>query len=126
MARHYKKWEEHSPRWQRENSRKGLDKSRWNAWLKLSNTTRKQSSPSKYAAGQSIAGQTRERKENEAVKRIQAAASRKARSSTIAHNVHRMTNADLDWTLQASPQAIRKRASMAKMSSYPKNPWWYM
>src|SRR5215471_10544752 len=124
MARHYKKWEDHSPRWQRENSRKGLDKSRWNAWLKLSESTRKQSNPSSYAAGQSIAGQLRERKEKEAAKRIQASASRKARLSTIEHNVHRMSNADLDWTLKASPQAIRKRASMPKVSGYPKNPWW--
>lgn len=126
MARYYKKWEDHSPRWQREQSRKGLDQSRWNAWLKLSDNTRKQTNPSKYAAGQSIAGQRRERKEKEAAKKIEASATRKGRSSTIAHNVKRMTDADLDWTLKASPQAIRKRASMAKVYGYPKNPWWYM
>src|SRR5689334_12368755 len=126
MARHYKKWEDHSQRWQREQSRKGLDKRRWNAWLKLSDSTRKHSDPSKYAAGQSIAAQNRERKEREAVKKIKSAATRHARSSTIVHNVHRMTDADLDWTLKASPNAIRKRASMGKVTGYPKNPWWYM
>lgn len=126
MARYFKKWDDHSPRWQREQSRKGLDKGRWNAWLKLSDSTRKGTDPRKYAAGQSIAGQRRERKEQEAVRRIQSSASRKARSSTISHNVHRMSDADLDWTLKASPQSIRKRAAMAKVSGYPKNPWWYM
>lgn len=125
MARHFKKWEDHSPRWQREQSRKGLDKSRWNAWLKLSESTRKHSDPSKYAAGQSIAGQRRERKEQQAVTKIQSLASRTARTSTIAHNVRRMSDADLDWTLKASPNTIRKRASMRKVSGYVKNPWWY-
>jgi hypothetical protein len=126
MARYFKKWDDHSPRWQREKSRKGLNKNRWDAWLKLSDTTRKQSDPRKYAAGQSIAEQKRERKEREAVKKIESAATRKGRSSTVAHNVHRMTDADLDWTLKASPEAIRKRASMSKIVGYIKNPWWYM
>lgn len=126
MARYYKKWEDHSPRWQRDQSRKGLDKSRWNAWLKLSGSTRKQTDPRKYAAGQSIAGQKRERKEQEVIRKIQSSASRTARPSTIAHNVRKMSDTDLDWTLKASPQAIRKRASMPKVSGYIKNPWWYM
>jgi len=126
MARYYKKWEDHSRRWQRENSRKGLDKNRWNSWLKLSDQTRKQSDPRKYAAGKSIAAQRREKKEQLAAQRIKDAAMRTARTSTINNNVHRMTDSDLDWTLKASKNAIRNRAAQKNVPGYARNPWWYM
>ena len=126
MARHYKKWEEHSARWQREQSRKGLSKGRWDGWLKLSDKTRKTSDPFKYASGQPIAAQRRERKERAAYDKIRQSSSRTARLSTIRNNVRKMSDADLDWTIKASPQAIRNRASKAKINGYHRNPWWYM
>jgi hypothetical protein len=126
VARYYKKWEEHSPRWQREQSRKGLDKKRWNAWLKLSDKTRRTSTPDSYAAGKSIASQSRERKEQQVVQRM-VAATTAARVSLIRRNVSRMSNADLDWTLKATNAQIRTRAANKELKGKygGSNPWWY-
>lgn len=126
MARYYKKWEEHSPRWQREQSRKGLDKKRWNAWLKLSDKTRRTSTPDSYAAGKSIANQTRERKEQQAVQHL-VANTEGARVSVIKRNVSRMSAKDLDWTLKATSTQIRNRAGSKGIKSQygGSNPWWY-
>jgi hypothetical protein len=126
VARYYKKWEDHSPRWQREQSRKGLDKKRWNAWLKLSDKTRRTSTPASYAAGKSIANQTRERKEQQAIRRI-VAVTTTVRVSVVKRNVSRMSNADLDWTLKATEAQIRSRASNKSLKSKygGVNPWWY-
>jgi hypothetical protein len=122
----YKKWEDHSPRWQREQTRKGLDKKRWNNWLKLSAKTQKQSDPIKYASGKSISDQRRERKEREAVKRIKAVTF-DSRTSVVVRNVSRMSDADLDWTLKASPKQIKAKAGdKALKGRYGGvNPWWY-
>lgn len=126
MARFYKKWEDHSPRWQREQSRKGLDKKRWNAWLKLSEKTRRTSSPESYAAGKSIANQRREAKVQATIKKM-IAATQAARLSTIKRNVNRMSDKDMDWTLKATTAAIRIRgADKSVKSQYGGvNPWWY-
>lgn len=126
MARYYKKWEEHSPRWQREQSRKGLDKKRWNAWLKLSNKTRKETTPNAYAAGKSVANQRRERKEQLAVKRIKAASRLKGRTATVQRNVSRMSDQELDWTIKATDRQIRVRAGDKSIKGQRgTNPWWY-
>lgn len=124
MARSYKRWEDHSPRWQREQSRNGLDKKRWNAWLKLSEKTRRTSDPVKYAAGTSVASQSRERKEATVVARLMKM-SHKARLATIKAQVQRMTSKDLDWTLKATDGQIAARASRRKIDGYIRNPWWY-
>lgn len=99
---------------------------RWNGWLKLSEKTRKESDPRKYAAGKSIAAQSRERKESLAAKRIKQAVPN-GRTSVINHNVQRMTDKDLDWTLKASPKDIKSRASNKtyKTNYGGTNPWWY-
>jgi hypothetical protein len=125
VARYYKKWEDHSPRWQREQTRKGLSKNRWNAWLKLSDKTRKATDPSQYASGKSIADQRRERKIQQAVQKVKSANSQAARTSVIQRNVRKMSDKDLDWTLKASPKQIRERASKKHVQGYPTNPWWY-
>lgn len=126
MARHYKKWEDHSPRWQREQSRKGLDKKRWNAWLKLSEKTRKASDPRDYAAGKSISNQRRERKEREAIRKIKGI-SFTGRTSVIIRNVKKMSDSDLEWTLKASDKQLRMRAGdrAVKTQYGGYNPWWY-
>ena len=125
MARHYKKWEDHTPRWQREQSRKGLSQKRWNAWLKLSEKTRKTTDPRQYASGKGIADQRRERKIQQAVARIRSATPQSARTSVIQNNVRKMSDKDLEWTLKASPKSIRQRASNKHVQGYPTNPWWY-
>lgn len=126
MARYYKRWEEHSTRWQREQSRKGLDKKRWNAWLKLSNKTRKETSPNAYAAGKSVANQRRERKEIQAAKRIKAASRYKSRQASVERNVSKMTEQELDWTIKATDRQIRVKAGDKKLKGQRGgNPWWY-
>lgn len=126
MARHYKKWEDHSPRWQREAKKSGLTPQRWNGWLKLSDKTRKETDPRKYAAGKTVAAQRRERNEQLAAKKIAASGSRKARTSVVIRNVGKMTDADLQWTLKATSAQIRERASQKHIAGYATNPWWYM
>ena len=125
MPRHFKRWEDHSPRWQRDSARKGLSPQRWNGWLKLSEKTRKESDPRMYAAGKSVADQRRERKEQLAVKHMKASVSKTARTSVIQRNVRRMSDSDLDWTLKAKPETIRRRAAQKHTAGYPSNPWWY-
>lgn len=126
MARHYKRWEEHSTRWQREQSRNGLDKKRWNNWLRLSDKTRKTSDPVSYATGKTIANQRRERKERLAASKIKAATRVKHRTATIEANVKRMSDKDLDWTLKATDKQIRARAGDKSIkAARGRNPWWY-
>lgn len=126
MARHYKKWEEHSPRWQREQSRKGLDKKRWNAWLKLSDKTRKVTTPNAYAAGKSVANQRLEGKIKRATEKM-LTVQFEVRPAVVRRNVARMSEKDLDWTLKASAKAIRMRAGdkSVKNRYNGSNPWWY-
>ena len=125
MARHYKKWAEHSSRWQRQARKEGLTPQRWDGWLKLSPSTRNETNPRKYAAGQSVAQQRRERKEQLAAQRIASATPRGSRPSVIQRNVKRMSDTDLEWTLKASGKDIRQRASQKSVTGYPSNPWWY-
>lgn len=126
MARYYKKWEEHSPRWQREQTRKGLDKKRWNAWLKLSNKTRKVTTPDAYAAGKSVANQRLEGKIRRVIDKMMNVQF-DVRAATVRHNARNMSEKDLDWTLKASPKAIRARAGDKSIKSKygGRNPWWY-
>lgn len=125
MARHYKKWEDHSPRWQREQTRKGLDKKRWNNWLKLSEKTRKASDPSDYAAGKSIADQAKARKLDAAFKKLIALKPAGRPTAFIRRNVERMTEKDLNWTIKATPDQIRARARQKNIPGYVRNPFWY-
>lgn len=126
MARHYKRWEEHSDRWQREKSRKGLDKRRWNAWLKLSNKTRSVTTPDAYAAGKSVANQRVEGKIKRAIQKM-LGIQFDVRPAVVRRNVARMSEKDLDWTLKASNKTIRARAGdkAIKNRYNGSNPWWY-
>lgn len=127
MARRYKRFEEHSERWQKQARKEGIDSTRWNGWLKLSEKSRKESDPRKYGAGQSIGTQRIERKRAKAEQRINAARQgvERRRQSVVHYNVGRMMEKDLDWTMQATPQQIRERASKKTVPGYDSNPWWY-
>lgn len=124
MARRYKRFEEHSERWQKQARKEGVKPERWNSWLKLSESTRKTTDPRKYGVGQSIAAQRIERKRTKAEQSI-AAKRKHGRKSVIRHNVARMTEKDLDWTIRASAQQLSQRASAKTVSGYASNPWWY-
>lgn len=127
MARYYKKWEEHSPRWQREQTRKGLDKKRWNAWLKLSDKTRKVTTPDAYAAGKSVANQRVEGKIRRAIEKM-LKIQFNTRPATVVKGVRSMSEKDLDWTLKASERSIRGRAKDKSIKNRygGRNPWWYL
>lgn len=125
MARHYKRFEQHSQRWQREARKEGLTPQRWNGWLRLSDKTRKETDPRKYAAGHGIAAQRVERKQQLAERAIMRAAGNRGRKSSVHRNVGKMREGDLDWTIKTGPENIRKRASLKSVPGYAFNPWMY-
>lgn len=55
----FKKFSEHSQRWQREKLRDGVNPARWNAWNRLSEKSRKSTTPTAYGQGQSVREQVR-------------------------------------------------------------------
>lgn len=125
MARQFKKWADHSPRWQRDATRQGLIPQRWNRYQKLSENTRKSTDPRKYAAGQSVAQQRKEGRLQQAAQKIRDAAPVTSRKSVIERNVKRMTDKDVAWTLKATPDKIRNRAGQKHVAGYHTNPFWY-
>lgn len=125
MARRYKRFEEHSERWQKQARKEGVDPKRWNSWLKLSDNTRKATDPRKYGSGHTVSAQRIERKRALVERKMNDARLGIGRKAVVRHNVGRMLEKDLDWTLSASGQSIRKRASLKHVTGYDSNPWWY-
>ena len=123
MSAPRKKWDDHSARWKREQTRKGLTKSKWDSWFKLSAKSKKVADPYKYAAGMSVA-------EQRVVKAKAAALSNmrkhfpQARIGTVRLGIEEMTSEQLRWTANASAAQIRRRAAV-KPQSGTRNPWWY-
>lgn len=123
MSSPRKKWDDHSERWKREQTKKGLSKSKWDSWFKLSPKSKKVADPYKYAAGQSVAEQR--------VTKARAAALAnmrrhfpQGRIGTMKLGIDQMTSEQLRWTATASGARMRKRAS-AKPGTGQRNPWWY-
>lgn len=54
MAAQVKRFNDHSARWQREALKRGVDPKRWDHWRTLSAKTRKATTPTDYASGQSV------------------------------------------------------------------------
>jgi len=123
VARHYKRYEDHSERWKKQAQRDGITPERWNGWLRLSNKTRENTNPRSYGAGISIATQRVERKRELARKAMYRARKNVGRASYIDNNVRLMTEKELDWTISASTQQIRLKAQQKSVPGHGFNPW---
>ncbi len=120
MSAPRKRFEEHSPRWQRNALKEGIEPRRWNAWFKLSPTTRKTTDAREYGKGQSVADQKRAQAEAAAAARFQREFPN-ARMSTVKYNVRRMDNTQLRFMKTASKSAIQRRAAAGGTD----NLFWY-
>lgn len=117
-----KSWDAHSDRWKREALRDGLTKKKWDAWLRLSATTRKATDPREYARGVSVRDQIRKKLEAAALSNMTMHYPH-GRRTTMALGVQEMTLAELKWTATASRAQIKKKAS--GKTGETRNPWWY-
>lgn len=125
MSAPRKRWDDHTPKWQRQATREGMTRARWDAWFSLSAVTRKKTDPRQYAKGITVATQRRTAQENAAADRMSELRA-SASQTTIRKGVAIMTARQLRWTIKAKDFLIRKRASMpASVYGLPRNPWWY-
>lgn len=123
MSAPRKKWDDHSDRWKRDQAKKGLSKSKWDAWFKLSAKSRQIADPYKYAAGMSVAEQRVTKAKANALANMRKHFPQ-GRVGTMTLGINEMTSEQLRWTAKATGAAIRKRAAV-KPGSGVRNPWWY-
>lgn len=55
----FKKFSDHSARWQREKTKAGVTPQKWNAWDKLTPKSKKVTNPTEYGKGESVRDQVR-------------------------------------------------------------------
>lgn len=65
-----KPWLDHSPAWRSKMYAEGLTPAKWEAWRKLSDESRKKTSPAEYAKGTGVNRQVREKLEKVAIQRL--------------------------------------------------------
>jgi hypothetical protein len=123
MSSPRKKWDEHSTRWKREQTQKGLSKSKWDSWFRLSEKSKKVADPYKYAAGMSVAEQRITKAKSAALANMLKHFPQ-ARMGTVQLGIEEMTSEQLRWTAKATAAQIRRRAG-AKVQPGTRNPWWY-
>ncbi len=123
MSAPRKRFEDHSARWQRQARKDGLDARRWNAWLKLSASTRKTTDPRQYAAGVGVSQQRTERARAAVLARFQNIFP-KGRTSTMRMSIAQMNQRQLRQALTDPPSRIQSRAKR-KPAPGDYNPWWY-
>lgn len=124
MSAPRKRWDDHTPKWQRQAAREGMTRARWDAWFSLSPTTRKKTDPRQYAKGITVASQRRTVQENAAAD-VMGGLRASASDRTIRLGVQSMTARQLRWTIKAQPHQIRKRAAQPLTAGQTRNPWWY-
>ncbi len=111
MSAPRKRFEEHSPRWQREQRRAGIDPKRWNQWLKLRPATRKGTDIRKYAGhppqsvrDQKLAGLRAAALANMSTKLTNP------NMSLLRRNVGKMSAKQLRFAANASLKSLRTKA----------------
>lgn len=119
----FKPWEDHSDRWKRSQLRKGLTPKRWDAWLRLSQKSRRDTDPYKYASGDSVRDQRRQALIDAAMANYKKQIAPKE-TKRIARNLRRMSNDQLRWTAKATSASLLKRVKM-KPEPGRENLWWY-
>lgn len=119
----FKRWEDHSARWQREHSAAGETKAKWNRFLKLSGKTRKGANIREYAKGVSVPAQRKTKAVTTAITRMKSLGF--GREYVIERGAEHMTAVELRWTSTASIAQIKLRAGNKKYVRNGINPWWY-
>lgn len=122
-----KPFRSHSERWQREAIRDGVDPKRWDRWTELSEKSRANSDPRKYAQGQSVPAQQRELKVSDLSAKINQAMPNIG-DRTAGRIAKRLPSRELNKLAKMDPNKrpayIRKRAAM-RPEPGQSNPYWY-
>lgn len=108
MQRFRKRWEDHSPRWQREHAKAGETKSRWNRFLKLSPKSQAVADPRKYAQGVSVGEQRAQGYYDRAFDVMHV--EMMGRKKTVVASLAMMTPEQIRWTAKATAAQISARA----------------
>lgn len=122
MPRQIKRWEDHSPRWQREHAKAGESAKRWNGYLKLSEKSQKAAEPRRYAQGESVAEQRRSGYESAAFHTM--AVEMMGREASVRESLENMTTAQLRWTATATAAQISARARDKRYRNENGRPIW--
>jgi hypothetical protein len=120
----YKPWDDHSARWKASQRRKGLTPKRWDAWLKLSASTRRATNIEKYALGVSVKDQKRQGLLDAALANTKKQHGSKVEDWRVRRGLRKMSNDQLRWTAKASKAALVNRAKR-RMGPGEINLWWY-
>lgn len=141
MAAMVKSFGDHSPRWQREQLRKGIDPKKWDRWRKLSPKTRKSTNPFDYAKGQTVREQIRKPLLDAATRRVLA--THQARRATrydgsaikqtavrrsLDHPEAGMTNAKLRRVVNLPMGKLQQEVEDSLSRRYgagERSPFWY-
>ncbi len=119
----FKKWDDHSERWKRSQLRKGLTPKRWDSWLRLSQKSKRDTDPYKYASGDSVKDQRRQALIDAAFANYKKHIAPKE-TRRISRNLRKMTNDQLRWTAKATSKSLRNRVNQ-KPEPGQINLWWY-
>lgn len=142
MARQVKRFRDHSPRWQREALKKGIDPSKWDRWTKLSPKSRRVTNPNVYATGEGVLAQIRAKLLDDAtakvvaVHNVQRGARREdgglVRSTAVRRNLGHpdadISNAKLRRLTRLSPQQLAREVDDSLSRRYnagERSPFWY-
>lgn len=141
MAAQVKRFRDHSPRWQREQLRKGVDPAKWDRWRKLSPKVRKATNPTDYSTGKTVRTQLRAPLLNAAVNKVIAihrvrgatrADMSPIRLAAVRRNLDHpgagMTNAKLRRLVNLSPRKLVTEVDDSLSRSYDtgqRSPFWY-
>lgn len=141
MSAQVKRFKDHSPRWQREALRKGVDPALWDRWRKLSPKVRKATNPTDYSTGKSVRNQLRAPLLNAATAKVLAVHTiRGARRSDLSpvratavrrnldHPGAGVSNAKLRRIAAMSPRKLAAEIDDSLTRSYSsgdRSPFWY-
>lgn len=141
MAAQVKRFRDHSPRWQREMLKKGVDPAKWDRWRTLSPKVRKATNPTDYASGQAVRQQLRKPLLDAATRKVLAihnirGATRYDHSPIKLAAVRRnldhpgagMTNQKLRRIANLSPQKLVTEVDDSLSRRYDsgnRSPFWY-
>lgn len=141
MAAQVKRFKDHSPRWQRDALRKGIDSVKWDRWRKLSPKVRKATNPVDYATGKTVRTQLRAPLLNAATNKVLAI--HRVRGATrydhspikyaavrrnLDHPDAGMSNAKLRRIVAMSPQRLVTEVDDSLSRRYgagERSPFWY-
>lgn len=123
-----KAFADHSARWQKQALRDGIDPKRWDAWRKLSASSRKVSDPRKYAQGVTVADQRREARETAARNRLIGALGGKVTPRMAGRIAREIPARDQNRIIKMGRMDVIRfvtRKAGLKPRYGERNPYWY-